>query len=92
MSAAERKLIFMPEEIKDVLIGIVLGDAHILRVVRFIAVCLLFDLNSNLLPAGEISELTLSAPLLTPVLVYYEPKAEKASVLTDNKGKSGVYK
>lgn len=25
-------------------------------------------------------------------MVYYEPKAEKASVLTDNKGKSGVYK
>lgn len=28
---------------------------------------------------------------LTPVYVYSEPKLEKASILTDNKGESGVY-
>lgn len=30
-------------------------------------------------------------PLLTPVFVYSDLKSEKASILTDNKGKSGVY-
>ena len=29
---------------------------------------------------------------LTPVYVNYEPKSEKASILTENKGKSGVYR
>lgn len=31
LSAAERKLILMPDDIKDVLIGILLGDAHIVK-------------------------------------------------------------
>ena len=31
LSAAERKLIVMPDDIKDVLIGILLGDAHIVK-------------------------------------------------------------
>lgn len=31
LSAAERKLILMPNDIKDVLIGILLGDAHIMK-------------------------------------------------------------
>jgi hypothetical protein len=31
LSAAERKLILMPNDIKDVLIGILLGDAHIVK-------------------------------------------------------------
>lgn len=31
LSAAERKLILMPDDIKDVLIGITLGDAHIVK-------------------------------------------------------------
>ena len=31
LSAADRKLILMPDDIKDVLIGILLGDAHIVK-------------------------------------------------------------
>jgi hypothetical protein len=31
LSEAERKLILMPDDIKDVLIGILLGDAHIVK-------------------------------------------------------------
>ena len=31
LSAADRKLILMPDDIKDVLIGILLGDAHIMK-------------------------------------------------------------
>lgn len=31
LSAAERKLILMPDDIKDVLIGLLLGDAHIVK-------------------------------------------------------------
>jgi hypothetical protein len=31
LSAAERKIIVMPDDIKDVLIGILLGDAHIVK-------------------------------------------------------------
>ena len=31
LSAAERKLVLMPDDIKDVLIGILLGDAHIVK-------------------------------------------------------------
>lgn len=31
LSAAERKLILIPDDIKDVLIGILLGDAHIVK-------------------------------------------------------------
>lgn len=33
----------------------------------------------------------MSTPILTPVFVYSDLKKEKASILTDNKGKSGVY-
>lgn len=83
----------MPNDIKDVLIGILLGDALKVCIVGFIALYLLLDLNWNILPAEENLELTLmSAPLLNPVFVYSYPKAEKTSVLTDNKGKSGIYK
>lgn len=31
LSSAQRKLILMPDDIKDVLIGILLGDAHIVK-------------------------------------------------------------
>lgn len=33
----------------------------------------------------------MSTPLLTPVCLYSDLKAEKALILTENKGKSGVY-
>lgn len=73
------------------MVGILLGDAFIVRLVVFIALYLLlgqinFNIEDNL-------ELTLmSTPLLTPVFVYSDIKSEKISILTDNKGKSGVYK
>lgn len=91
MSSADRGLIEFPDEVKEILVGILLGDAFIVRVVVFIALYLLlgqinFNIEDNL-------ELTLmSTPLLTPVLVYSDIKSERISILTDNKGKSGVYK
>lgn len=76
------------DEVKEVLIGI--GDGFVVRVVLFIALYFILDINWNI---QENLELTLmSTPLLTPVFVYSDLKSEKASILTDNKGKSGVYK
>lgn len=88
LSAAERKLIVMPDDIKNVLVGILLGDAHMMRVVIFIALYFLFDINWNI---EENLELTLmSTPLLTPI--YFDLKTEKDLILSNNKGKSGVYR
>lgn len=59
LSSSERKNILMGDDIKDVLIGILLGDAFKVRVVGVIALYLLLDINSNMLPAEENLELTL---------------------------------
>ena len=83
LSAAERKLILMPDDIKDVLIGILLGDAHKMRVVIYIALYFLFDIHLNI---EENLELTLmSTPLLR--CVYSDIKTEKALILSNNKRK-----
>lgn len=89
MSSSERALIKLPVEVKEILVGILLGDAFVVRVVIFIALYFLLYINWNI---EENLELTLmSIPLLTPVFVYSDLKTEKALILTDNKGKSGVY-
>lgn len=88
MSSSERALISLPDEVKEVLVGILLGEAaFIMRVVVYLD--LLLDINFNI---PENLELTLmSTPLLTPVFVYSDLKSEKTSILTDNKGKPGIY-
>lgn len=89
MSSSERALIKLPDDVKEVLIGILLGDGFVVRVVMLTAFCFILSINCNI---EENLELTLmSAPLFTPVLIYSDLKSEKSSILRDNKGKSGIY-
>lgn len=89
MSSSERALIKFPGDVKEVLIGILLGDGFVVRVVMLTAFCFILSINCNI---EENLELTLmSAPLFTPVLIYSDLKSEKSSILRDNKGKSGIY-
>lgn len=89
MSSSERALIKLPDDVKEVLIGILLGDGFVVRVVMFTAFCFILSINCNI---EENLELTLmSPPLFTPVLIYSDLKSEKSSILRDNKGKSGIY-
>jgi hypothetical protein len=49
----------------------------------------LFGININIQENLELA--LMSAPLLTPVFVYHDLVAEKASIYSDNKDKSGIY-
>lgn len=81
----------MPEELRDLLVGLLLGDALVRIVVVFIMLLLFKYINiSN----QESLELILaSVPLtgLKPLFVYSDLKSEKTSILLENKGKSGIY-
>lgn len=82
----------MPDNIKDVLIGILLGDT--LRcIVLFMLLLYLFQINicfqENIFLFNNPNLIFLSC--LSPIFIYNELNLEKPSVLTENKGKSGVY-
>lgn len=92
LSSSERKQILMPNNIKDVLIGILLADT--LRcIVLSMLLLYLFQINicfqENIFLFNNPNLISLSC--LSPVFVYNELKFEKPSGLTENKGKSGVY-
>lgn len=89
LSSSERGLIKLPDEVKEVLIGILLGDGFMVRIVMFIA--LYFLLYFNLYFQGNLELTLMSTPLLTPLFVYSDLKSEKASILRENNKKSGIY-
>lgn len=65
-------MITIPDEVKEILVGILLGDGCIV-LVMFIATYFLLDININF---KENLELTLMlTPLLTPIFVYSAAKA-----------------
>lgn len=93
LSLKERTLITIPENIKDILVGLLLGDG-LVRIfgflVLFLVPYLLLYININIdnIALALNSSFTLT---LIPILVYSDPKLDKASILTENKGKSGIY-
>lgn len=102
----------MPDDVKDTLVGILLGDSFVRKIVylglcSFLFVPFLLDINvsleeNNILALSSIlvwiPVLTLTPVLgLTPILgltfasSYSDPESEKASILRENRGKSGIY-
>lgn len=77
------------------MVGILLGDGRI--VVLLGLFFLLLDVNiriqENIPLVINYSPTLISGSVLglTPIFVYSDPKSEKASILTDNRGKSGIY-
>jgi len=86
LSPTERASIKLPDEVKEVLIGILLGDAHLCgivvkRLVLFVYyyyICF-FYLYKIFINFADLK------------VVYHNPKVEKATILKENKGKSGIY-
>lgn len=87
LSSAERATIKIPDEVKEVLIGILLGDAHICGIVVkklvffvhyyfFIWFLIFYKIYVN---------------FASLKVVYLNPKVKKATILKENKGKSGIY-
>ena len=91
LSLKERTSITIPENIKDILVGLLLGDA-LFRIIGFSALFFFLYLNINLNIDNIALALNTSfTSTLIPVLIYSNPKLDKASILTENKGKSGIY-
>ena len=96
LSSNERELIIIPDEIKNILVGILLGDAHI---GIFVKISLLFFIYCfltifNLFVNQDIFLLDtnlLSYTLCSALFIYINPALEKSSILSENKGKSGIY-
>jgi len=94
LSSSERANITLPDEIKEILIGIMLGDAlvHIVRVLSLFIFFSFFFLLDNIMIEYNIAlNLYYFTFTLIPILIYTDPKEDKASILTKNKGKSGIY-
>lgn len=87
LSPSERAAVNLPDETKEVLIGILLGDAHICGIVVkrlvffvhyyfFIWFLIFYKIYIN---------------FASLKVVYLNPKVKKATILKENKGKSGIY-
>lgn len=94
LSSADRALIIMPDEIKEILVGILQGDALVRKIVYGFSIFLVFftsyflDLYSYFY---SYSTVDLYYSLVLPVLIYSNPKSDKSKILSENKGKPGIY-
>lgn len=85
LSASERALITLPDEVKDILVGILLGNTLKHVVIALLVLSYLsFSIQEN------SAELTLMS--ITPVFVYSNLIEEKSLMYKENKGKSGIYR
>lgn len=87
LSSSERAKIELPDEVKDILVGILLGALFCFTVVRILALYLYFVFSLNL----YMFRFAVNFKSLDVAVVYNNPKAEKALILKENKGKSGIY-
>ena len=95
LSSADRALIIMPDEIKEILVGILLGDALVRKIVKIVygfSIFLVFFTSYFLdLYFYSYSTVDLHYSLVLPVLIYSNPKSDKSKILSENKGKPGIY-
>lgn len=87
LSPAERASKKLPDEVKEVLIGILLGDAQVKRFIDY-ALCIVVK---GLKICYDFSILFIYLFIASLKVVYNNPKVEKAKILNENKGKSGIY-
>ena len=80
----------MTDELKNILVGILLGDGWVCKIVNFIFLAFYYLLYISI-DNTTSTFYSISILSLIPVLVYSEPKLDKAHILTENKGKSGIY-
>lgn len=76
----------MPDEVKEILIGILLGDALFRSI--FVKKLALFKYSCFIY---WLSLYILYVKFASLKVVYNNPKSEKALILKENKGKSGIY-
>lgn len=85
-------MITIPDEIKEILVGILLGDGLVRKVVNFALLLSLFSpflwdinisLEQNTRLALDPSPILGLIPVLgfTPILSYSDPETEKATIL-----------
>ena len=87
LSPVERASIKLPDEVKEVLIGILLGDAQVKRFIDDT----LYIVVKRLKICYDFSILFIYLFIASLKVVYNNPKIEKAKILNENKGKSGIY-
>lgn len=94
LSSVERALITLPDEVKDILVGILLGDLCLFIVAKIWLGDLCLFIVAGTRPRSWYLYLKYLFSFLlyfTNFIVYTNPKNEKAIILKENKGKSGVY-
>lgn len=95
LSSAQRALVTMPDDLQEVLVGILLGDCFVVKVAKFALFSFLFSpflwgiisLEQNTIMSLE----SCSTLGVIPILSYSMPLTLKALILAENKGKSGIY-
>ena len=82
LSSAQRSLITMSDEIRDLLVGILLGDSWVCKIVNLIIYLAFYYLLNISINNTALTLYPCSTLSLIPILIYSEPKLDKASILT----------
>nr|YP_010390662.1 GIY-YIG endonuclease [Fusarium asiaticum]YP_010391086.1 GIY-YIG endonuclease [Fusarium nepalense]UPX02680.1 GIY-YIG endonuclease [Fusarium vorosii]QJT58192.1 GIY-YIG endonuclease [Fusarium asiaticum]QJT58247.1 GIY-YIG endonuclease [Fusarium asiaticum]QJT58302.1 GIY-YIG endonuclease [Fusarium asiaticum]QJT58357.1 GIY-YIG endonuclease [Fusarium asiaticum] len=86
LSPSERAAVKLPDESKEVLIGILLGDAQVNSFDNALSIVV-----KRLKLYYDLSILFIYLYFANFKVVYINPSIEKAKILKENKGKSGIY-
>ena len=88
LSSANRAVVTISDDIKDVLVGILLGDG-LLRLILLIELLFLFFINISI--QENMYDFFLCSSII-PVLQYKFAELEKKQIIKENRGKSGIYR
>lgn len=95
LSWADRALVTIPDDLKEILVGILLGDGFSVKVVKFALFSfLLSPLIWVIISMGHNTVINLESCYtlgVIPILSYSAPLAPKALIIAENKGKLGIY-
>nr|QID41829.1 GIY-YIG endonuclease [Fusarium pseudograminearum] len=86
LSPSERAAVKLPDESKEVLIGILLGDGQVNSFDNALSIVV-----KRLKLYYDLSILFIYLYFANFKVVYINPSIEKAKILKENKGKSGIY-
>jgi len=91
LSSADRALVTIPNDIRDILVGILLGDSLVRKIVSVSSIFLVLFASYIDLYYYTTLDLYYCSTLVLPILTYSNPKSDKFSIFSENKGKSGIY-
>ena len=81
-------MVTIPKDIRDKLVGILLGDSFLSLIILIV---LLFYFFINISIQENMYDFFLCSSII-PVLLYKFAELEKKQIIKENRGKSGIYR